>query len=179
MNKVEQTNICGCGSAKQALSTCPTCNSKGTIVEGVTIKSQLKKEIFEKIQQSKDDFNFCNTPKCNTVYYSNDRKEFYNQEDIKSKVAVKNNDLKTPLCYCKKLLKQNVIDMINNKEENIAQKVKDIVSGGKHFCEKANPRGVCCTEDIISFLADYGVDYNKSDENSSCGEIKENSSCCS
>lgn len=188
MNKVENTSNCSCGTANKALNACPTCNSKGTVVSGITIKSQLKKEKFENIQHQKDDFNFCNTKKCDTVYYSNDGKEFYNQEDIKSKVAVKNEDLKTPLCYCKKLLKQNVVDMINNKEENIAQKVKDIVSDGKHFCEKANPRGVCCTEDIINFLADYGIDYNEksSNENSSCGEsscgdntpIKDNSSCC-
>ena len=182
---------CGCATSDESLVLCPHCNTKGLDVQGVTIKAQLKKEKFETMTSSKDDFNFCTTPKCDTVYYSNDGKETFAQADIKSKITSKNDDPKTPLCYCKKLLKENVIEMINNKEEDIPTKIKNIVSEGKTFCEKSNPRGTCCTEDMARFLADYGLDYNSakssscgdssSQESSSCGtntEVKEKTSCC-
>jgi len=178
----KESSSCGCVTPIETVNRCPNCNSKGTVVSGITIKAQLKKEKFENLTTSKDNFNFCNTPKCNTVYYSNDGTEFYNQEDVKLKVAVKNDDPQTPLCYCKRLLKQNVIDMINNKEENIAEKVFEIVSSGKSVCEKANPRGVCCTEDVTNFLADYGIDYGRASScgDSSCGtsSSSKESSCC-
>lgn len=57
------------------------------------------------------------------------------------------------------------------------------------FCEKSNPRGTCCTEDLTRFLADYGMKYNvgesscgDSSTDGSCGNtsqvVKKNSSCC-
>lgn len=71
--------------------------------------------------------------------------------------------------------------MINTKEENIAQKVFDIISSGKSVCEKVNPRGVCCTEDVTSFLTEYGIDYKVAGScgDSSCGtsSSSEESSC--
>lgn len=178
----KESSSCGCNEEEKSTNICPNCNSKGTKVTGVTIKAQLKKELYENLSNSSDDFNFCNTPKCDTVYYANDESEVYTQDDIKTKVALKNEDPQTPLCYCRRLLKQNVIDMINNKEENIAQKVFDIVSSGKSVCERVNPRGVCCTEDITRFLADYGIDYQETNscENSTCGtsDSTTKSSCC-
>ena len=53
---------------------------------------------------------------------------------------------KTPLCYCKKLLKEQILKMIEE---------------GKTFCEKSNPKGTCCTEDITDFLAEYGINFNE------------------
>ena len=188
MNQKEnnQEAGCGCGTADIAINLCPHCNSKGIELSAVTLKAHLRKEKFQTMSSSKDDFNFCTTPKCDTVYYSNDGEETFSQADVRSKVAIKNDDLKTPLCYCKKLLKQNVLDMIKNKEEDIPTKISKIISEGKTFCEKANPRGTCCPEEITKFLADYGIDYGDSTsptcgDGGSCGtstDVKEESPCC-
>lgn len=187
----ENTKIedCGCATSNDSLNLCPNCNSKGLDVQGITVKSQLKKDKFESMISSREDLNFCTTPKCDTVYYSNDGKETFAQADIKSKITSKNDDINTPLCYCKKLLKENVIEMIKNKEKKIPEKIKEIVSVGKTFCEKSNPRGTCCTEDLTRFLADYGMKYNvgesscgDSSTDGSCGNtsqvVKKSSSCC-
>lgn len=186
MKENNKKEDCGCATSDEAINLCPNCNSKGIDVKAVTVKSQLKKEKRETMNSSIDDFNFCTTPKCDTVYYSNDGKETFGQADIKSKIASKNDDPKTPLCYCKKLLKENVVEMINSKEENIPGKIKAILSAGKTFCEKSNPRGTCCTEDVTRFLADYGIDYTSGgsscSEENSCGTNdkvqKEKSACC-
>lgn len=176
------TQSCGCATTNTSTHLCPTCNSVGTKISSITLKAQLKKEKYETLNSSKDDFNFCNTPKCNAVYYSNDGKEVFNQDEVRNKIAIKNDDLKTPLCYCKKLLKQNVLEMIQNKEENIPAKIKKIISSGKSFCEKSNPKGACCPDEITSFLADYGINYNHdkintNNESSSCGTSSSTSSC--
>ena len=165
-------NSCSCGTSDEAETECPHCKEKGIKVKGITVKSQLKKEFYSELENSYEDFNFCTNPDCDTVYYSNDKKETFNQSQIKSKVTSKNDDPKTPLCYCKKLLKENVLEMIENGEEDIAGKIKKIVSEGKTFCEKANPRGTCCTEDIATFLQEHNVPTNSS----SCSTS--NSGCC-
>jgi Zinc binding domain len=158
----KQTTSSGCSTQSTTQHCCPECTKVGNNVGAITLKSQLKKESFTKMQSSIDEFSFCINPKCDTVYYSHDSSETFTQAEIKSKVTIKNNDPKTPLCYCRKLLKENVIEMIKNKESNIPTKIKDILASGKSFCEKSNPRGNCCTEDIKNFLADYEINWGKS-----------------
>ena len=157
----KESESCGCATQEVVSVLCPHCNKNGSNVDAVTVKAQLKKEARNSMRLDMDEFNFCTNPKCDTVYYSNDGSETFAQADIKSKVTIKNDDPKTPLCYCRKLLKESVIEMIENKEPNIAQKVKAIIADGKSVCEKSNPKGTCCTDDITSFLAEYGIDFNE------------------
>ena len=176
-NKIE-TESCGCATQEEVAHVCPSCNNNGSNVDGITVKSQLKKEVRDNMHLGMDEFNFCTNPKCDTVYYSIDGSETFSQSDIKSKVTIKNDDPKTPLCYCRKLLKQNVIDMIKNNEPDIAKKVKAIISDGKSFCEKSNPKGTCCTEDITSFLKEYGIDFNETKKTTFSLNPNPSSSCC-
>jgi uncharacterized protein with NRDE domain len=155
------TTDCGCSTYANSNTVCPNCNRQGININGITIKSQLKKELFNEMKSSIDNFNFCTNAKCDTVYYSCDSNEIFFQKDIKSKVTIKNDNPKTPLCYCRKLLKENVIKMINDGKEDIAAKVKSILSEGKSFCEKSNPKGVCCTEDIKDFLSQFDISWDK------------------
>lgn len=170
-----QSAGCSCSSNTMVSIECSNCGFKGFKVTAVTIKSQLKKDTLENVKSSLEEFNFCNNPQCDTVYYSNNGDESFNQMDIKSKVTIKNDDPKTPLCYCRKLLKQDVLKMIEAKEENIAAKIKAILSEGKSFCEKSNPKGICCTEDIKIFLTDYGINWN---EPKQLFSINPPSNCC-
>jgi len=157
-----QTSNCGCSATTNSNTHCPICNLKGLNVKDITIKSQLKKNLVDNLQTPISEFNFCNNPQCDTVYYSKDAKETFSQKDIKSKVTIKNSNPKTPLCYCRKLLKENVLKMIKDNESNIYEKVKTIISEGKSFCEKSNPKGICCSEDVKNFLIDNGASLNES-----------------
>lgn len=177
-NKIE-TESCGCATQEEATHRCPHCGKSGSKVDAITIKSQLKKEARANMKSGLDAFNFCTNPECATVYYSSDRSETFSQSDVKSKVTIKNDDPKTPLCYCKKLLKESVIEMIQSNEPDIAKKVKAIISEGKSFCEKSNPKGRCCTEDITSFLKEYGIDFNETKKTAFSLNPNPSSSCCS
>ncbi len=154
-----QSSDCGCSSTPKAEHTCPHCKEAGLKISEVTLKAQLKKEHYSELKNEANNFNFCKNPACDTVYYSNDGSESYNQSQVKSKITVKNDDPKTPLCYCKKLLKRDVIKMIEDGEENISTKIKTKISEGKTFCEKANPKGSCCTSEIKSFLKNYNIEF--------------------
>ncbi|MFA6192818.1 MAG: hypothetical protein WC665_10775 [Sulfurimonas sp.] len=172
----KETVGCGCSTTTNSHNACPRCKEEGLAVKEITIKSQLKKESLNNLKLSMSDFNFCSNPKCDTVYYSNDGSETYNQKDIKSKVTIKNDNPKTPLCYCRKLLKERVLKMIEDNESNIYEKIKSIISDGKSFCEKSNPKGVCCTKDIRNFLIENGVNLNEPKKQ--FFSIKSPSNCC-
>jgi hypothetical protein len=175
----QESSSCGCATQDTVAVSCPYCNKNGSNVDAITVKSQLKKEVRNSMHLDMDEFNFCTNPECDTVYYSNDGSETFAQADIKSKITIKNDDPKTPLCYCRKLLKENVIEMIENNEPDIAKKVKAIISDGKSFCEKSNPKGTCCTDDITSFLKEYGIDFNETKKPKFSLNPNPTSSCCS
>ena len=178
-NTTKPTQSCGCATQESTTVACPNCHQHGSNVDAVTVKAQLKKEVRSHMRLSLDDFNFCANPKCDTVYYANDGSETFAQNDIKSKVTVKNDDPKTPLCYCRKLLKENVITMIENNESDIAEKVKTIIASGRSICEKTNPRGTCCTEDVKEFLAGYGIPWEKPQKSMFTLKPNPASDCCS
>ena len=50
-----------------------------------------------------------------------------------------------------------------------AQKIKAIIKGGKSFCEKSNPKGVCCTEDVKEFLKSHNIEWDN--ENAKSGML--------
>lgn len=148
---------CGCLTNKSADEACPKCGIKGLKVSQTTLKSQLKKELVDGLK-TLEDFNFCTNPVCDTVYYRDEI--LFNQNDIKSKVTIKNSHPDTPLCYCKSLLKKDFYHMLETNEANIGSKIKAIISDGKSFCEKSNPKGVCCTEDVKEFLKSYNINWD-------------------
>ena len=103
----EKSSCCddesGCSTSPKAEHSCPSCKKYGLKINQITLKAQLKKEYFDKLKTQMDQFNFCSNPICDIVYYSNDNSKSYNQSQVKSKITIKNNDPKTPLCYCKKI----------------------------------------------------------------------------
>lgn len=160
------TQSCSCSAIEKALTKCPSCSNTGIKVNEDTLRKHIKKESYATIKSNKKSFNFCTSPQCDTVYYSNESDETFSQEMVKHKIAAKNEDLDTPLCYCKRFTKQDAIDLVEAKEENISGKILDII-GNNCKCSKTNPKGVSCIEDITNFLKPHGIDFNS------------NKSCCS
>lgn len=167
---VSNDSGCGCNDSKMSDIACPMCAEKGKRISEITLKSQVDKHLFDSIDGDINSFNFCTNPSCSNVYYDNTQKLTFSLEDIKSKVTIKDNHLDTPLCYCKKLLKRDFYELVEKKDPNIAKKIKEIIASGKTFCEKSNPKGVCCTEDVDSFFQAHGIVYKSDNLNSE--------SCC-
>lgn len=160
---------CGCSISSSATASCPSCGTKGIKVSTLTIQSQFKKETLSHYASHTDTFNFCTNSACPAVYYDNSGSTVIHQDEIKSKVTIKNDEPSTPLCYCKKLLKSDFYKMVEDNEPDIADKIKTIISEGKSFCEKSNPKGVCCTEDVKAFLAKRGLQWEDTGAAGCCG----------
>ena len=144
---------------KVTVPPCPECGKSGKTVNPVTIKSQLAKEKRETLVSEMDDFCFCTTPECGVVYYSKDGKEIFHEADVKSKVTIKNDDPATPLCYCHKYKKADALaDMKVMEPKALVKKIRAMIDGEK-FCQKANPKGSCCTADIKRWLAKHNIPW--------------------
>ena len=140
-------------------ANCPECNKSGKTVNPITIKSQVLKEKKETIKSDMDAFCFCTSPECGVVYYANDGSEIFYEADIKSKVTIKNDDPSTPLCYCHKYKKADALaDMKELEPKALVKKIRAMIDGEK-FCQKANPKGSCCTADIKSWLAKHNIPW--------------------
>jgi len=159
---------CGCSSSASAGVKCPACHTVGRKVSALTAKSQLKKEVASFYEAHLEELNFCTNPACSYVYYDESGSVLIHQDEIKSKVTIKNNDLSTPLCYCQKLLKKDFYSMVSAGEKNIASKLKAIIASGKSFCEKSNPKGVCCTEDVKAFVESHGIAWDDGSTSQGC-----------
>lgn len=157
-SSASQADSCGCSATLEATDSCPNCSKYGIAVSDVTIKSQLKKEYLETLAD-RSGFSFCKNPQCDTVYYKD--KLSFSQSCVRNKVTVKNDDPQTPLCYCQKLLKKDFFEMIEAGEENIPAKLREIIARGKSFCEKSNPKGVCCTDDVKAFIESHGLTWGE------------------
>lgn len=165
----ETESGCGCSLSTSATASCPGCGTVGRKVSALTIQSQFKKETLSQYASHNDKFNFCTNPTCSFVYYDDSGSIVIHQDEIKSKVTIKNDDPSTPLCYCKKLLKSDFYKMVEDNIPDIANKIKTIISEGKSFCEKSNPKGVCCTEDVKAFLAKQGMAWEDAGSAGCCG----------
>lgn len=166
-------------SAQSNIKPCPACSKSGKSVNDVTIKAQLKKECRNSMATQEDSFNFCTNPECKTVYYSKTNEESFFEEDIKTKVTIKNDDPATPLCYCHKYKKADALDDIKMLAPgDVLKKIKEIISRDKSFCQKANPKGSCCTEDIKSFLASHNIPWEKSFKLTPSPALSLKETCC-
>ena len=144
---------------KEAIPVCPKCKKEGKTVNPVTIKSQVLKEKKESMTNDMDAFCFCTSPECDVIYYSKDGHEIFYETDIKSKVTIKNDDPSTPLCYCHKYKKADAMeDMKVLEPKALVKKIRAMIDGEK-FCQKANPKGSCCTADIKSWLAERNIPW--------------------
>lgn len=148
---------------KKETSPCPKCGKAGKSVKAVTINAQLLKEKRENMKSDMESFHFCTSPECGVVYYNKNGNECFYEGDIKAKVTIKNDDPTTPLCYCHKYKKGDALEDIKQLDPKaVVKKIKGIISRDKSFCQKANPKGSCCTSDIKSWLAERNIPWETS-----------------
>lgn len=68
----------------------------------------------------------------------------------------RNEDLDELICYCFKFSKRNLSDAIKEDRENsFIDEIKKMMKDPGCFCEKANPSGKCCLNDIKNFIDEH------------------------
>jgi hypothetical protein len=170
------TNSCECKTTAtiENKSFCPKCRQQGVVVGLVTLNAQIKNE-FKAFIGDKEHF-FCTSKVCEVVYYKSNG-ELLTKDKIKSLITLKDEEPQTPLCYCFKVLKGDVLaELATNGSSDVIKRIEEKMKGKKCFCEKANPKGRCCTEDIKIWLAQQGV--SSTSQSSCCLSSDGKSSCC-
>lgn len=146
-----------CGGADHTSSNaspppCPGCGEPGEWVERVTPRHTLLAPLRAMVMAARR-YAFCPTPGCEVVYYSDDLQQRFLGDDLLHPVTVKSDTPETPLCYCFKERKGEVRGEIERTgASGVIARIEAKMAERGCFCEKSNPRGVCCLEAVKGWL---------------------------
>lgn len=122
---------------------CPVCNGETQEVKGITVKHFVLDSLADEIEDSK--YHICLNEDCDVVYFNLDQKLIFKKESIKMPIWFKKDANPKYICYCNKVMEQQIIEAVLHKD---AKDMKDIITitgamkNGE--CETKNPLGKCC-----------------------------------
>ncbi|MCW8827370.1 MAG: hypothetical protein OQK78_13205 [Gammaproteobacteria bacterium] len=159
---------CCAPSTTISTASCPACAKRGIQIDNITPRHTLKREFREEIATA-NHYYFCETADCNTVYFSEDGKQSFTTEQLINPVTCKSTSPETPLCYCYKITKGDVIDEYQRSgESSVIEQIEQKMADKPCFCDKSNPRGVCCTTEIERWMKDQGIGESESSSSDPC-----------
>ena len=130
---------------------CPECGQTGMHVQAITLRHTLKQGSRNKVDDSAP-YYFCAAPQCNVVYFS-ENSEIFTLNALINRVSQKDPSAQTPLCYCYKITKGDVLEQIAiNGQTDVINVIKQHMSQTPCFCQKSNPQGVCCIDHVETWL---------------------------
>ena len=120
----------------------------------------------------KGHYHFCENPDCDLVYFDCVTGVLFKREQLINRVTIKDENPKTPLCYCFKVLKEDALKELSEKgSTDVVAMIQERMKGHGCQCEKLNPREGCYLKDIETWLMKQGIDPKEQNEPSS--------GCCS
>lgn len=139
INQVNQTSIC------------PKNGNKGNIVSTITLKSLLLPEALASLNPNTT-YRFCNSPDCDVVYFS-DNKKIFTKKDLKVSVFQKDNKETVPVCYCFGWTRQRINnDLKTLGKTHAVEEITSHVQAKRCACEVNNPQGSCCLANVKSVI---------------------------
>jgi copper ion binding protein len=145
-------------TAAKVSTLCPSCGKNAKRVSPVTLRALLRSEFAHQLaanEQSHGEgcspingdtgWRFCNSPDCDTVYFSETGDTTFTKSQLKVSVGMKETSGERPLCYCFGHSVASIKEELRSKGrsdalEDIRAKMKD--PGCR--CETENPSGSCC-----------------------------------
>ena len=146
---------------------CPVCENKGKRVSSVTLAALLTDEFAQQFTLEDNScgssdgegcssinadtgWRFCDSKKCEVVYFSEEDDEVFGKSQLKVSVGVKETIGERPLCYCfghsVASIKQEFAQTgQSNAQETIRANMKDL--GCR--CETENPSGACGLGSVV------------------------------
>lgn len=134
---------------------CPTCGQIGKSVGLLTLKAMLALPLTVLQDQ---EYRFCRTPDCPTVYYSVDGTQTFQEKDLRERVFQKHpaeDDIF--VCYCfRHTLGSIKAEMARSGTTMVIAEVMAAVREEKCACDIRNPQGTCCLgnlQAVVQYLA--------------------------
>lgn len=156
---VNSGSDCACGTGQvDSQIACPVCSMRGRTVDQVTPQKTVRKTALDQFDAERN-YHFCTNPDCDVVYYSDKDVPVIKTDALKNRVTIKDDSPETPLCYCFKVLKKHAIEEIaRTGTTNVFKQIQEKMKPGQScFCEKANPRGDTCSQDIKEWVEAQGI----------------------
>ena len=127
-------------------NVCHDCGEVGRIVTRQTVVHHVKSE--KLVEVKSDEYKFCPSEKCPTVYYSTSG-EAFTVADVRELVTSKTSGDNRPLCYCFGFTEGDVRKEIAQKgESSVPKQVSQFIKEKLCVCEIRNPAGACCLGEI-------------------------------
>ncbi|NOR52299.1 MAG: hypothetical protein GQ470_06725 [Gammaproteobacteria bacterium] len=147
---------------------CPSCDQPGQLVNEITPRHTLKGSL-RKTLSTTTDYHFCENPTCDTVYFNRDGEQIFTTEQLINRVTCKDPSPETPLCYCFKITKGDALyEYQDSHQSSVLEVIEEKMGERSCFCDKSNPRGICCTTEIKVWLKAKGIEGNESPSTDSC-----------
>ena len=131
------------------MAFCPNCRKKGLEVEKIVVINHSKETTWP-IDEA--EWFLCEQPGCEVVYFRKGGMRTLKKQDVKTRVAFKETSAPRPLCYCKMVTEEDVINAIENGAKTLAEVRKATGIGGGGFCKLTNPGGACCSRNYVPFI---------------------------
>lgn len=128
---------------------CPKCTKDGLVVEKITVANHAKESCWPLGDET---YYHCENPDCEVIYFTASGSRSLKISDIKTRVTFKERTSPRPLCYCKQVTEEDVINAIEGGAANVDE-VRNItgIGGGGH-CKITNPAGRCCSRNYKPFI---------------------------
>ncbi|HYS53456.1 MAG TPA: hypothetical protein VER58_06810 [Thermoanaerobaculia bacterium] len=139
--------------AESASEFCPSCGSKGTSVDLITLKALLTADGLRRGVPPAP--RLCATADCPVVYFDNAVPIVFREYELTVPVHAKHlDDVLVPVCYCFGYTPRKI-----REEGEIASKtITAEVKAGHCACEVKNPKGVCCLGDVAKVERRLGAE---------------------
>ncbi len=133
--------------AEVADDRCPRCGEKGRTVLRETMESLLKPEALERLVD--EPYYFDRTPECDVVYFSNEARSYFQKDELKVRVGLKETESPIPLCYCFGHTAESAREeILTTGRSSVAERITAEAQAGNCSCEIKNPSGTCCLGDV-------------------------------
>lgn len=94
----------------------------------------------------------CPTPGCEVVYFTPPLSRVLKTAQVKTRVTFKATGPPRPLCYCKQVTEEDVIDAVEGGARTLEEVVRVTGIGGGGQCKITNPAGRCCSRNYKPFI---------------------------
>lgn len=116
---------------------CPICGEQGKKIRVATLQNIIKDDC---IPPTLEGYYLCLSNQCEVIYFG---QKIFNKDDINVKVWYKEKDYSIPVCYCKNVTKEDIIEHIAIRgcclDLNDIQKHTGATTGKE--CLTKNPAG--------------------------------------
>ncbi len=121
---------------------CPDCGVKRNKVKTLTLQTLLRPRYLYSLTH--DQYRFCATGDCDTVYYSENSDQVFHKDTLRVRVGIKEKNNPRPVCYCFNHNIESIeLEIRATGKSTASEDIKTRLQDGC-WCETRNPQGRCC-----------------------------------